>query len=35
MLIHTNQINKRNYDDGETGKEQDKYKRYTSDIFSH
>jgi hypothetical protein len=35
MLIHTNQIDKRrNYDEGETGKERDKYKRHTSDFLA-
>jgi hypothetical protein len=34
MLICTNQINNGNYDKRETGKEWNKYKRYTLDFLA-
>ncbi len=34
MLIRTNEINNRNYDKGEPGKEWNKYKKYTLGFFN-
>jgi hypothetical protein len=35
VYVDSYESDKRKHDEGETGKERDKYKIYTSDFFSH